>query len=253
MFPRVILLLLLPCAALAQTDEVDPLASPWSGSGGELGFAAARGNGTSESLNGGLRLRYDSGGWIHSMDAFGLRSSARYTSEEGGVTRRVRQTTANRYSLAIGSALQLGEYRQMTTALRYERDDFAAFDHRIVVGVSYGTRLIRHERVVLEAQFGPGARRSHERGTDENHDELIARGIFDLKVGLTDSTELINTLLLESGSENTFAQNDLGISVAMNKSLALKAGWQARYNSDVDEGSRSTDTLLTMNVVYNFK
>jgi len=189
------------------------------------------------------------------MDLFGLRSSARYASTgEDGVTRRMRQTTANRYSIAIGSALQLGEYRQINTALRHERDDFAAFDHTTIVGVSYGTRLVGHPRMVLDAQFGPGARRAHERDTGQMRDELIARGIFDFKFGLTDTTELVNTLLLESGSDNTFAQNDLGIAVAMNKSLALKASWQARYNSDVgDEERRSTDTLMTMNLVYSFK
>jgi len=252
MFQRALLLLLLPCAALAQTDN-NHSTSPWSGSSGELGFAAAHGNSTSESLNARLRLRYDSGGWIHHMDMFGMRSSARFTRDEGGVSRRVRQTTANRYSIASSSALQLGEYRQLNATLRYERDDFAAFNRRIIIGVSYGTRLINRERVVLDTQFGPGARRSHERNLDQNHDELIARGTFDLKVNLTDTTELINTLLIESGSENTFAQNDLGISVAMNKSLALKTGLQSRYNSAVDTGKHNTDTLLTMNVVYRFK
>jgi len=250
MFLRAFLLLLLPCTALAQAD--DERISPWSGSSGELGFAAAHGNSTSESLNARLRLRYDSGGWIHNMDTFGMRSSARFTRNEGGMIRRVRQTTANRYSIATSSALQLGEYRQVNATLRHEHDDFAAFNRRIIIGLSYGTRLINREHVVLNAQFGPGARRSHERNLDQNHDELIARGTFDLKFGLTDTTELVNTLLVESGSENTFAQNDLGISVAMNKSLALKAGLQSRYNSDVDPGRSNTDTLLTMNVVYRF-
>jgi putative salt-induced outer membrane protein len=41
--------------------------------------------------------------------------------------------------------------------------------------------------------------------------------------------------------------------VSMNEHLALKAGWQARYNSDVAEDKRKTDTLTTMNVVYKFK
>ena len=45
---------------------------------------------------------------------------------------------------------------------------------------------------------------------------------------------MVNKLLVESGDYNTFAQNDLGVSVAMNSHLALKAGLQARRNSDVD-------------------
>ena len=42
-------------------------------------------------------------------------------------------------------------------------------------------------------------------------------------------------------------------SIATADTLALKAGWQARYNSDVAADKRKTDTLTTMNVVYKFK
>ena len=65
--------------------------------------------------------------------------------------------------------------------------------------------------------------------------------------------DFVNKLLVESGEYNTFAQNDLGVSVTMNSHLALKAGWQARHNSDVAPDRKRTDTLTTMNVVYRFK
>jgi putative CocE/NonD family hydrolase len=55
------------------------------------------------------------------------------------------------------------------------------------------------------------------------------------------------------GIYNTFAQNDLGVSVAMNSHLALKAGLQARHNSEVNTEQKKTDTLTTMNVVYRFR
>jgi len=249
--------LLLTCSGLAQADDaVEPeaaSASRWSGSRGEFGFAATRGNSSTESFNGRLGLRYARRDWVHQMDLFGLRSSARYTNTDGGITRRVRQATANRYSIGAGSAWQMGKYRQLTASIRYEHDSFASFDSLYILGVSYGNRLIDGQRLVLDTQFGPGARRAHDAHTGENRNDLIVRGSFDLKLGLTDNTELINTLLVESGSSNTFAQNDLGISVAMNEHLALKAGWQARYNSDVDQDRRNTDTLATMNVVYRFK
>jgi len=255
--------LVLSCSALVQAGDVveagtdsassTDSASRWSGSRGEFGFAATRGNSSTESFNGRLGLRYARPDWVHQMDLFGLRSSARYTHTDAGITRRVRQATANRYSIGVGSAWQMGKYRQLTASIRYEHDSFANFDSLYIVGVSYGNRLIDGQRLVLDAQFGPGARRAHDARSGEEHSDLIVRGSFDLKLGLTDNTELSNTLLVESGSSNTFAQNDLGISVAMNEHLALKAGWQARYNSDVDQDRRNTDTLATMNVVYRFK
>ncbi|KRG44275.1 hypothetical protein ARC78_05660 [Stenotrophomonas pictorum JCM 9942] len=248
---------LLLCAPLAWADSgSDPAAmsSPWSGSGGELGFASAHGNSSTESFNGRLKLRYSDDDWVHSMDLFGLRSSAEYTvTADDGSTSRKRQTTSNRYTAGAGSALQLGEHRQLTATVRYENDDFATYDRQGSFGLGYGTRLIDAERVTLDTQIGPGVRRSHNSETDENRTDLIGRGLFDLKYSITDNTDLVNTLLVESGSYNTFAQNDFGVSVSMNKHFALKAGWQARHNSDVAEDKRKTDTLTTMNVVYSFK
>jgi len=51
MFRVLFVLVLLPAVALAQADTVDSPVSPWSGSSGELGFAAAHGNSSSESFN----------------------------------------------------------------------------------------------------------------------------------------------------------------------------------------------------------
>lgn len=248
---------LLLCAPVAYAqDTTDPAAmtSPWSGSGGEFGFASARGNSNTESANGRLRLRYTDDDWVHSMDLFGLRSRSEYTetSDDGTVTKRT-NTTANRYTGSAGSALQLGEHRQLTATVRYERDDFATYDRQSSFGLGYGTRLVEGDRFYMDAQIGPGVRRTHNTENDETRTGLIGRGLFDVKYSLTPNTDLINTLLVESGSYNTFGQNDFGVSVSMNEHLALKAGWQARYNSDVAEDKRKTDTLTTMNVVYKFK
>jgi len=248
---------LLLCAPLAYAQDAGELAamtSPWSGSGGELGFASAHGNSNSESFNGRLRLRYTDDDWVHSMDLFGLRSSSEITvTNDDGTSYRQRNTTANRYTGSAGSALQLGEHRQLTATVRYERDDFATYDRQTSFGLGYGTRLFDGERFIFDAQLGPGVRRTHNTETDETRTGLIGRGLFDMKYTLTENTQLINTLLVESGSYNTFAQNDFGLAVNMNDHLALKAGWQARHNSDVAVDKRKTDTLTTMNVVYNFK
>jgi putative salt-induced outer membrane protein YdiY len=152
-----------------------------------------------------------------------------------------------------GSALQLGEHRQLTASLRYERDDFATYDRLATIGIGYGTRIMDGDRKSIDVQIGPGVRRAHDVDEDRTETGLIGRGLVDFKYGLTTNTELVNTLLVESGSYNTFAQDDLGISVSMNSRLALKAGWQARHNSDVSDDKKKTDTLTTMNVVYKFK
>src|SRR5690349_2377825 len=93
------LLLSAPAAFAQDTTDLAAMTSPWSGSGGELGFASARGNSNTESANGRLRLRYTDDDWVHSMDLFGLRSRSEYTetADDGTVTKRS-NTTANRYT-----------------------------------------------------------------------------------------------------------------------------------------------------------
>jgi len=248
------LLLCAPSAYAQDASELAAMTSPWSGSGGELGFAAASGNSSTESFNGALRLRYTDGDWVHTMDLFGLRSSSKVTeTNDDGTTTRRDNTTANRYTGAAGSALQLGEHRQLFAKVRTERDDFATYDRRSSFGLGYGTRLFNTEKFSFDALIGPGVSRTHSTEDDSTRTGLIGQGQFELKYAITSNTDLINNLLVESGSYNTFGQNDFGVSVSMNEHLALKAGWQARYNSDVADDKRRTDTLTTMNVVYKFK
>ena len=239
--------------ATENTDEAEAPASPWNGSG-ELGYASARGNSTSESLNARFNVQYVQGDWIHAMDLFGLRTSAEYqTQDEDGVTSTQRQNTANRHTLGFNSALQMGEHRQFTTALRLESDDFATYAWQQSASVGYGSRVMEGERTRLDIQVGPGFRRAHHVEDNRIESGLIGRGFVGLSFNLTENTELANTLLVESGKYNTFAQNELGVSVAMNSHLALKAGLQARHNSVVEDQRKKTDTLTTMNVVYKFR
>ncbi len=243
----------LPPPPIIVAEPLQP-SSPWSG-GGELGFASAHGNSTTESLNGRLDLNYaDGGAWKYSGSLAGLRSRAEYTTtEDDGSITRDRRTTANRYTLNGNAAYRTDSRGTVNTSLRHEQDDFGAFSRQTSLSLSYGNRVIDGDRTQLDLQVGPGYRRAYDTVEERNEASVIGRGLVDLKVSLSENTELVNKLLVESGSYNTFAQNDLGLSVTMNSHLALKAGWQARHNSNTDETQKKTDTLTTMNVVYKFK
>ena len=82
--------------------------------------------------------------------------------------------------------------------------------------------------------------------------EAVGRGLVNYKYRLTDNTAFEDTLLIEAGSDNKYYQNDIGLSVSMTKKVALKLGYQLRYNSDVQPGTQSTDSLVTTNLLYNF-
>ncbi len=76
---------------------------------------------------------------------------------------------------------------------------------------------------------------------------------LDFSHSLTDTTKLLDKFLVESGAENTFIQNDIGIQVKISDKLALAAAYSVRYNSDPPPGFGSTDTLTTLNLVYEIK
>ena len=48
-------------------------------------------------------------------------------------------------------------------------------------------------------------------------------------------------------------QNDIGIQVQMTDVLALAAAYSVRYNTDPPLGFGKTDTLTTLNLVYEIK
>ena len=223
--------------------------------GGELGVAASSGNSNTESFNGRLDLTYtDGGAWRHSASLFGLHSRSEYTrTQDDGSVIRDSRTTANRYTVNANSAYLMDERGTLNTAVRHEEDDFGTYSRQQSVSLSYGNRVLEGERGHLDLQVGPGYRRAYDTLDDRTEGGFIGRGLIDLRYALSENTEIVNKLLVESGEYNTFAQNDLGVSVTMNSHLALKAGWQARHNSDVAPDIKKTDTLTTMNVVYRFK
>lgn len=254
----IIALGLLPLAAVAQqsASTTDETRQGWSGSG-ELGLAIASGNSRSENLNAKLAFKNEDDRWKHSYFASAVRSKGEVTDDFNGdgVKEERYDLSANRYQLGASSAYKLDPKNYVVGAARYENDDFSSYDYQATVSVGYGHQFIQNQTTSLLTEIGPGYRRARDSETGEVQNGAIARGLVDFKHALTDNTDLVNTLLIEAGSDNTFAQDDFGVSVAMNEAFALKAGVQVRHNTNVDEdaGVKKTDTLSTVNLVYSFK
>ena len=86
---------------------------------------------------------------------------------------------------------------------------------------------------------------------DVEADEIL-RGTVDFEQQLTPNTRLFNRTLVESGVLNTFAQNVLGLEVKMTQTLSLGAGYEVRYNSQVQPETENTDQVLTLGVAVGF-
>ena len=247
------LLAALPLGAHAADGE-------WKGSG-ELGFAASRGNSKSENLNAKLNFSMEDDTWKDNFYLNALRSKGEVTTADivNGqlVNVKTYDTTANRYEAGASIGYKLDERSYLVGALRYENDDFSPFDYQAVLSFGYGYTAIKNERTELSFEIGPGYKQYKPKVTPpltstDSENEAVARGLIGFKHQLTENTRIEDTFLVESGSDNTFMQNDAGLVVSMNKTLALKLGYQVRHNSDVAPGIKKTDQLVTTNLVYNF-
>jgi len=237
-------LLALPAAAFAADPE-------WTGTG-ELGLAVSRGNSHSENLNTKLSAQGESEQWLHKLGFAAVRAESEVVGDfDGdGVEDSRDELSANRYQFNVSSGYKMNPRTSWVGALRYENDDFAAYRDQTTLSLSFGYNFLDSEQTRLATEFGPGYRRARPQDGGDAESDLIFRGLVDYRHALTGNTSLVNTLLIEAGEDNRFAQNDLGVAVSMNSSFALKAGVQTRYNSEVEPGTHNTDTLTTVNLVY---
>lgn len=207
---------------------------------GELGVVVARGNSETETGNARLETTYRRDRWanestfnvVHARDA-GTTSSSRFVI-----------TNKTDYDLNDKSYL-LG-------ALRYDRDRFSSFRYQGTVSLGYGRRLITTEQHRLRVELGPGFRFAEIRDTGETENEMIARAFADYRWRISETATFTNRLLIESGADNTFAENSTGLTLAVNSRISMKTGFAIRHNTDVEPGRKRTDTLTTINLVYNF-
>jgi putative salt-induced outer membrane protein len=251
-----------PAAAASTSNPADN--GGWTGSG-EFGFASSYGNSRSENINAKLGLSQENDMWKNNFFLNGLRSKGEVeVQDQAGNTVDRLTTTANRYDSGASVGFKLDPRSYIVTAARYEHDDFGANLWQGIVSVGYGYIALKTESTELSFEAGPGYKEYRPADVNETvnnvnvkvpqatQNEVVGRGLINYKYRLTANTALEDTLLMEAGSKNKYYQNDIGVSVSMTKKMALKLGYQVRYNSDVQPGTDSTDTLLTTNLVYNF-
>ncbi|MER3546867.1 MAG: DUF481 domain-containing protein, partial [Rhodanobacteraceae bacterium] len=264
----------LPLAAQAANDDSPSADSPpqaWSGSG-EFGFAAARGNTHSENLDAKLKLGYQDDTWKDDFYLSALRAKGEVKTQtvvDGATTGYATSydTTANRVETGASAGYKFNPRSYLVGALRYDHDDFAANRWEEVASLGFGYIALKDASNELSFEIGPGYKRYRPQNytvvdtsttpptATEVHpateDDAIGRGLVNYKRRITDNTSFEDTLLAEAGGQNKFYQNDAGLAVSMTKALALKVGYQTRYNSNITpSGTRHVDQLFTTNLVY---
>jgi putative salt-induced outer membrane protein len=227
-------------AALLSAVAMSAQADGWSGAG-ELGLVVSSGNTDTSTVNAKLGLKKEDQAWLYEGSIQALRAEG---SDE---------VTAERWEVAAKAGYKVNDRSYIYGSYRHEDDNFAPFERQTIIAVGYGRQIIKNEATQLSFEAGPGYKWVDPQSWEfDSQGELVVRGNMDFKHAFNENVSLYDTLLLESGSDNTFLQNDIGVQVKMTESLALKTGVLVRHNTDVVAPTKKTDTLTTLNLVYGF-
>ncbi len=226
----------------AQDDEEAEVKSGWEGTG-ELGYVSTTGNTDSTAMNAKLNFIRAGKKWRHRFSGTALRTS------ENGVADN------ERYTMEVQSDRKISEKSWLFGAYRWDADKFGSYDPQMSLTAGYGRQLMKSEKHELKGEIGAGYKNLEERVSGDSSSEAIARFLLDDSWQVFKTTLWTNRLLIESGSSNTFTQFNTDLAVSMTDRFAVKLGYEIRHNTDVPddiEDSENTDTVTSVNLVYNF-
>lgn len=235
------LTLLLPAsAAFAQ----------WNGKG-EAGIAVASGNTDARSGNAKLVIGKTVDAWEHSLGLAG-----NYVATDGDTTAQRVEAFAESHYQFTGRSFWFG-------GARYEDDRFSGFNYQATLSTGVGRKFVDTDNVKFTGQVGVGYKVFETRDTIDpvtsawiparRESEAVLTGGFDYTNQLTATTSVFDKFGFEAASENTFLQNQIGVAVKMSENLALAVAYAVRHNTKPPAGFKKTDTLTTLNLVYEIK
>ncbi|HET9864842.1 MAG TPA: DUF481 domain-containing protein [Steroidobacteraceae bacterium] len=225
----------------------------WSGKA-ELGIIVSDGNTESKSANTKFDLTHEGARWTNNVYFAALYGE------------NAEFTTAQRYEARYKADVKINDKVGWFFGLRGEQDKFSGFVYQATASTGATFKLIDAPGTKMDLSVGAGYRRLQpevlikseagevlDRIEGEEDSDVVGTLASNYEHDFTDSTKITNKFLAEAGAENTALQNDLALQVSMTEVLALSVGIGVRYNTDPPPLAESTDTLFTVNLVYNIK
>jgi putative salt-induced outer membrane protein len=252
--------LLLSCA-LAMAD--DPPAAPASAPPppppapltvkAQIGYVSSHGNTDAQTANAKFEVIYVVDAWKHDLQLAGL-----YGKSDDIVS-------AERFDAQWQSNYNFTDRMYVFGLLHYDDDKFSGFQYQETASSGLGYSVVKLADATLDVQVGYGYRRLRPELIDQAPDgEVISRTPLGVESGgvavatikgmyaFNSSTKLTEVANVETGSDDTLLQNDLGLQVNMTKALAITVGYEIRHNSSPPAPLVKTDTLVTFNLAYAF-
>lgn len=238
-------------SSLAHADDPPPPVG-WTGKG-EVGLVLARGNADTTSANVKLDATDTIDSWKHTAHlAFLYGESANFS-------------TAQRLEGAWQTDYKFKKHAFVFGSINGEDDRFDGFVYQATLATGLGYDFIDSDTTKLTATLGIGYRRLQPeqllRDADgrvivrikgESTSDGVGTAGLDYQQQITKTTKLTDRLLVQTGGQNTSVANDFAVAVDMTRSLALSFGYGLRYNSSSLAGTKTTDQLTTVNLVYHF-
>ena len=223
----------------------------WTGKG-EAGLVISSGNTETKTANAKLRMVREDGNW---KNAFGL--AGLYASDDVG-------TTADRWEASTQSDHNFSPRTFWFGAARYEQDEFSGFEYQATLSTGLGRKFIDTDATKFTGTLGVGYKIIETRDAlddatgavvtpGDRREDAIVRGTLDYDHKLTVTTSVLNRFIVEASANNTYLQNELSLQVKIMEALALAVGYAVRHNTDPPFGFEKTDTLTTINLVYELK
>ena len=254
--PFTVAALVLACAMpMAHADDAPPPPVGWTGQG-QAGLVLARGNAETTTANAKLDTTDTVGDWKHLLHLAYLYGQSAHIA------------SAQRFEGSWETDYNFTKKAFVFGSLNYEDDHFDGFVYQATLATGLGYKFIDSDTTKLTGTLGFGYRRLQPetflrddaanptlitgRIKGESTSDGIGSAGLDYQQLLTKTTKLTDKLLVQSGGQNTSVANDFAIVVNMTDALALSAGYGVRYNSNPPAGSKSSDQLTTLNVVYSF-
>lgn len=223
-----------------------PAAAQWTGKG-EAGLAIATGNTETKTANARVQVGRKVELWELTATLAGL-----YVRNDG-------ETTARRWELTTLGRYNFSPLTFSFAGARYERDIFSGFRYQSVVNGGLGHRFVDSANTKLSVQVGAGYK-FYDRldvppvdPTDDDSSRIAGVGAVDFTHQLSDTTQIYNRFNIEATSSNSFLQNEVGVTLKVLNRIALSLAYAVRHNTDPPVGFRGTDTLSTVNLVYEVK
>ena len=215
----------------------------WAGNA-ELGFIQTSGNSDTQSLNSKFKMSREEGPFKSGLRLVAL------SSEESGERSKEKYLAALKFDYAIG------EKDYLTSQALYEDDRFNGYQYQSTTTIGYGYHAWKDENGKLDLEAGPGYRRDALEDRNEHGDKVIEEAVgrlsLDLLVNLGESAKFTEAFTVEAGDSKTVYTSDMGLQSTLTGSLAMKVSYEVKHTTDVPDGTKKTDSLVGITLVYDF-